>query len=90
MNRAPNSTANNSPETARKRLLDRQRALENQATKHAGTRRSSQDTVKLDQTRVGRLSRMDAMQQQAMAKATNARTELELVRIRSALQRRDD
>jgi len=30
-------------------------------------------TVELDQTRVGRLSRMDAMQQQAMAKNTRER-----------------
>jgi DnaK suppressor protein len=43
--------------------------------------------VELDQTKVGRLSRMDAMQQQAMAQATARRTELELQRIRTALGR---
>lgn len=43
--------------------------------------------VELDQTRVGRLSRMDAMQQQAMAKATAARRHDELRRIRIALKR---
>lgn len=41
----------------------------------------------LDQSRVGRLSRMDAMQQQAMARASARRTEIELQRIRTALQR---
>lgn len=43
--------------------------------------------VELDQTKVGRLSRMDAMQQQAMAQASARRTELELQRIRTALGR---
>jgi len=44
-------------------------------------------TAELDQSRVGRLSRMDAMQQQAMARASARRTEVELQRIRAALQR---
>ncbi|MDZ7754418.1 MAG: TraR/DksA family transcriptional regulator [Gammaproteobacteria bacterium] len=48
------------------------------------------DTVELDQTRQGRLSRMDAMQQQAMAKATNQRRGGELQRIAAALKRIDD
>ncbi|MDF1527310.1 MAG: TraR/DksA family transcriptional regulator [bacterium] len=43
--------------------------------------------IELDQARVGRLSRMDAMQQQAMAKATNHRSALELQRIEAALVR---
>jgi len=51
------------------------------------TRTASEATVELDQTRVGRLSRMDAMQQQAMAKATGERTKLHLTRIASALRR---
>ena len=44
-------------------------------------------TVELDQTRVGRLSRMDAMQAQAISIATNARRKTELRRIAAALQR---
>ena len=44
-------------------------------------------TVELDQTRVGRLSRVEALQDQAMARATAARRELELTRIDSALAR---
>ena len=43
--------------------------------------------TELDQQRVGRLSRMDAIQLQAMEKETNRRRELELKRINSALKR---
>lgn len=43
--------------------------------------------VELDQTKVGRLSRMDAIQQQAMAQASARRTEVELQRIRTAINR---
>jgi DnaK suppressor protein len=43
--------------------------------------------VELDQSRVGRLSRMDAMQAQAMSLETKRRREIQLTRIDSALQR---
>lgn len=43
--------------------------------------------VELDQTRVGRLSRMDAMQAQAMSLETKRRREIEFSRIKSALKR---
>ena len=43
--------------------------------------------VELDQSRVGRLSRMDAMQAQAMSMETKRRREIQLARIDSALQR---
>ena len=43
--------------------------------------------VELDQTRTGRLSRMDALQQQAMAMDTARRRETELKRIDAALTR---
>ncbi len=46
-------------------------------------------TVELDQQRVGRLSRMDAMQAQAMAKETVRRREIEDKRITAALARID-
>jgi DnaK suppressor protein len=45
------------------------------------------DTVELDQMRQGRLSRMDAMQQQAMAAETHRRRALDLKRIAAALER---
>lgn len=43
--------------------------------------------VELDQQSVGRLSRMDAMQVQAMAKAVDARRQARLRRIEAALHR---
>lgn len=46
-------------------------------------------TVTLDQQSVGRLSRMDAMQRQAMAKATSLRRQNESKRLRAALRRLD-
>ena len=49
--------------------------------------RDSQATVTLDQQAVGRLSRMDAMQQQAMAQATARRRGQERTRLLAALER---
>lgn len=43
-------------------------------------------TIVLDQTKVGRLSRMDAMQQQAMAQANRAAYQDRLKAVRTALQ----
>lgn len=54
------------------------------------TRDQSTATVTLDQSSVGRLSRMDAMQQQAMAQSTEARARKTLQRIEAALRRCDD
>ena len=51
------------------------------------TNSDSRDTVVLDQTSVGRLSRMDALQQQAMAKATRQNRVQEITAIHAALQR---
>lgn len=49
--------------------------------------RESRDPVALDQQSVGRLSRMDAMQQQAMAQAEGRRRQNEIARIDAALKR---
>ncbi len=46
--------------------------------------------VELDQSCVGRLSRMDAMQAQAMSVETKRRREIELSRIKTALKRIED
>jgi DnaK suppressor protein len=54
---------------ARERLLKLREELESAA--EAGD--DSAAIVELDQSKVGRLSRMDAMQAQAMAKASNER-----------------
>jgi DnaK suppressor protein len=43
--------------------------------------------VELDQARVGRLSRMDSMQQQAMAQEQDRRRDTQLKRIEGAFQR---
>lgn len=70
----------------RKQLLAQQQLLENLAA----TADAATETVELDQTRVGRVSRMDALQQQAMSQETMRRRQLELQRIKSALQRLDN
>jgi len=54
---------------------------------------SSEDArqpVELDQTSVGRLSRMDALQGQAMALETERRRQVELRHIEAALKRIED
>ncbi|UAW98659.1 TraR/DksA C4-type zinc finger protein [Halopseudomonas nanhaiensis] len=47
------------------------------------------ENVELDQAKVGRLSRMDALQQQAMHDATQARSRNQLLRLQHALARLD-
>jgi DnaK suppressor protein len=49
---------------------------------HEGT-----EPIELDQARVGRLSRMDSMQQQAMAQELDRRRDIQLKRIEGAYQR---
>lgn len=51
---------------------------------------AGQATVNLDQQAIGRLSRMDALQNQAMAKATEARRAHERQRLLAALTRMRD
>ncbi len=53
----------------------------------AESSREAARTVELDQSRVGRVTRMDAMQAQAMAKESDRRRLLALQRIKGALQR---
>lgn len=72
-------------EAFRERLLARRDALER--TRDA--RSDASKTVELDQQRTGRLSRMDALQGQAMAQASAARADDELRRIQQALARID-
>jgi RNA polymerase-binding transcription factor len=56
----------------------------------AETADESAAVVELDQTKVGRLSRMDALQAQAMAKASGERREHMLRKIEAALKRIDN
>ncbi|MCP4002416.1 MAG: TraR/DksA family transcriptional regulator [Gammaproteobacteria bacterium] len=69
----------------RNKLISRQKELVD--VQEAG--RESAITVELDQARVGRLSRMDAMQAQAMSQASNRRRDAELYAIKTALIRID-
>ena len=49
--------------------------------------KSSANAVELDQTKIGRLSRMDAIQRQAMAIETERRRKLDLRRLEAAIER---
>jgi len=51
------------------------------------TYKETGETVELDQTRVGRLSRMDAMQAQQMALESSRRRQHQLLKIEGALSR---
>ncbi|MDE0944403.1 MAG: TraR/DksA C4-type zinc finger protein [Alphaproteobacteria bacterium] len=71
------------PERVSERLLARQaelRALSDNA-------KDARKPVELDQSKVGRLSRMDAIQDQAMAQESERRRLGELQRIEAALER---
>ncbi|TLF52984.1 TraR/DksA family transcriptional regulator [Halomonas urmiana] len=72
-------------EKIRKRLEDLRVELIEQSIDSS----ESRATVMLDQQSVGRLSRMDALQGQAMAKAEEQRRQQMLQRIDSALARLD-
>jgi DnaK suppressor protein len=67
----------------RARLVALQEDIKAQVEASADARK----TVELDQSSVGRLSRMDALQGQAMAMAALRRRQDQLIRIGTALQR---
>jgi len=69
---------------------DKLLALREELESIAATGDESAAVVELDQSRVGRLSRMDAMQAQAMAKASSQRREVTLKQITAALKRIDE
>jgi DnaK suppressor protein len=69
----------------RQRLLQLQRELHSLLE----TGEDAARVVELDQTSVGRLSRMDALQGQAMSQEQVRRRQLELQRITAALRRLD-
>lgn len=70
----------------RARLLEERRSL--QALSDSA--RESRDPVTLDQGSVGRLSRMDAMQVQAMAIESERRRQTQIKRIDTTLKRIDE
>ncbi len=67
-----------------RRILEEERARLSSARDQA---RASAAVVELDQTSVGRVSRVDALQQQALAKGLLARLETRERRIEAALAR---
>ena len=67
----------------RKQLL----STEAELTKLLQLSEQSADIVELDQSRVGRLSRMDAMQQQQMASAGKRRQQHQLLQVSKALKK---
>lgn len=73
-------------EACRRKLLELREVL--RADTDAG--REAARTVELDQSRVGRLSRVDAMQAQAMSVEAQRRRALLLVRVEAALTRIDN
>lgn len=73
------------PEIWRQRLRDLREELE--ALERDET--NAAETVELDQQRMGRLSRMDALQGQQMAQASARRRKEMLTRIEGALRRID-
>lgn len=73
-------------EALKARLMEQREAL----LDVADSARDAAKTVELDQARVGRVSRMDAMQAQEMAKESDRRRLLALRRIDSALKRIED
>jgi DnaK suppressor protein len=73
-------------EKHRSRLLDLGESLR----RAQETGDQAEETVELDQTRVGRLSRMDALQAQAMSLETGRRRRQKLLQIAAALKRIDD
>jgi len=61
--------------------------LKSELLKATETGQQAEEGVELDQARVGRLSRMDAMQAQAMSVETGRRRRLHLMEIEKALGR---
>ena len=62
-------------------------SLRNELLEIEQTGNEAAQTVELDQSRVGRLSRMDALQAQAMSIESKRRREIKIKRIDAALQR---
>jgi len=65
-------------------------ALKQTLLKAQETGDQAEQTVELDQTRMGRLSRMDALQAQAMSKETGRLRRQKLLQIEAALKRIED
>lgn len=78
------------PDIKQTEMKSRLLALRSELELQSQSGAKSANIVELDQSRVGRLSRMDAMQAQAMAKASAERCQHRLRLVAAALQRIDD
>ena len=86
----PLQSVNRMNEVDNKQFRDRLLALRDELENIAATSEESAAVVELDQSKVGRLSRMDAIQAQAMAQASGQRRDETMRRIAAALRRIDD
>lgn len=83
------STSSNMSDTFFAEMREKLLVLRTELESVAETGDDASDIVELDQARVGRLSRMDAMQAQAMSQASERRREVMLRSIAAALERID-
>ena len=74
---------------SREHLSARLDELEAEARAYLDDSRSADEAIELDQTRQGRLSRMDAMQAQAMSRAARNRATQTLQRVAATRKRLD-
>lgn len=74
----------------RAQLTERLNVLEAEAREYLANSAQASQAVELDQTRQGRLSRMDAMQAQSMSAAARRRAEALLQRIGNTRKRLDN
>ncbi|SET24575.1 TraR/DksA family transcriptional regulator [Oceanicella actignis] len=75
------------PEELRRRFLPRLQAERAALAQASQSTEADRRPVELDQQSVGRLSRMDAMQQQAMARAQEARRRARIRALDAAIRR---
>ena len=73
-----------------KAMREKLLSLQDELRSIVASSEESSAIVELDQSKVGRLSRMDALQAQAMAQASSQRRDATLKKITAALQRLDD
>ncbi|MCH8553264.1 MAG: TraR/DksA family transcriptional regulator [Natronospirillum sp.] len=79
----------NHPDLDMQDIAQQLRTLREELEAQSKGSEGARSTVELDQTTVGRLSRMDALQGQAMANAEEERRRLMMRRIAAALMRID-
>ena len=77
---------NNLTTKQKKKLLLTLRKLESELKEQLQINKQATETVLLDQTAVGRVSRIDAMQQQSIAVSTRGKALLKLKKVQASLE----